>query len=268
MTAVRRLLPWFARRGADVVTGGMIRRALILAAGFGSRLREGGVDLPKPLQVVAGETLLHRTVTTLAAAGIADIWVVVGFRAEILEAEIAAQAARWATAGVRVHTITNPDYAKANGVSVLCARGVVPGPFLLSMSDHVYDVSVAQAAAAADMDAGDLWLCVDRRVDDVYDPDDATKVRTEDGRIVDIGKTLAAYDCIDCGVFAVNDALLTSLQAEHDRRGDCSLSDGVRHLAGAGRARVVDIGDAFWQDVDTPEAKDRAESELARLGLE
>jgi choline kinase len=244
----------------------MIRRALILAAGFGSRLREGGVDLPKPLQRVAGETLLHRTVTTLAAAGVTDVWVVVGFRAELIEAEIAAERARWDAAGIRVHTIPNPDYARSNGVSVLCARGVVPGPFLLSMSDHVYDVSVARLAAEADMAAGDLWLCVDRRVDEVYDPDDATKVKTEDGRIVDIGKTIPVYDCIDCGVFAVGDALLASLQAERDRRGDCSLSDGVRHLAASGRARVVDIGDAFWQDVDTPEAQQRAERELARLG--
>ncbi len=245
----------------------MITRALILAAGLGSRLREGGVDLPKPLQVVRGKTLLDRTVTTLAAAGIEEIWVVVGFRAEVLEAAIAESAARWAGLGVRVQPLRNPEYEKANGVSVLCARGVVPGPFLLSMSDHVYDVAVARAAAEADMIAGDLWLCVDRRAE-IYDIDDATKVKTEGDRIVDIGKTIPVHDCIDCGVFAVNDALLTSLQAEKDRRGDCSLSDGVKHLARSGRACVVDIGDAFWQDVDTPEAQVRADQELARLERE
>lgn len=246
----------------------MIKRALILAAGYGSRLREGGIDLPKPLQVVRGETLLVRTVTTLAAAGVEDVWVVVGFRAGELEAAIAGDAARWERLGVRVHTIHNPAFDKANGVSVLSARGIVAGPFLLSMSDHVYDVAVAAVAAAADMDAGDLWLCVDRRVAEVYDIDDATKVKTEDGRIVDIGKTIPEYDCIDCGVFAVNEALLESLAAEHARRGDCSLSDGVKHLARSGRARVADIGDAFWQDVDTPEAQVRADSELARLERE
>ncbi len=246
----------------------MIKRALILAAGYGSRLREGGVDLPKPLQRVTGETLLVRTVSTLAAAGVDEVWVVVGFRAEEIEAAIASDAARWTTLGVTVRTIHNPAFAKANGVSVLCARGVVPGPFLLSMSDHVYDVAVAGVAAAADMDAADLWLCVDRRVAEVYDLDDATKVKTEDGRIVDIGKTIPVYDCIDCGVFAVGDALLDSLAGELARRGDCSLSDGVRHLAASGRARVADIGDAFWQDVDTPEAQQRAEQELARLALE
>lgn len=242
----------------------MIHRAVVLAAGLGSRLREGGVDLPKPLQVVGGETLLVRTVTTLAGAGIDEVWVVVGFRADEVEAAIRAEAPRWAALGVAVHAVINPAYEQSNGVSVLCARGIVEGPFLLSMSDHVYDVAVARAAVTADMTAGDLWLCVDRRLADIYDPDDATKVRTEDDRIVDIGKTLAVHDCIDCGVFAVNDALLVSLAAEQARRGDCSLSDGVRHLARSGRAKVVDIGAAFWQDVDTPAARDRAEAELAR----
>src|SRR5262245_126543 len=99
----------------------MIKRALILAAGFGSRLREGGLDIPKPLQLVSGETLLSRTVTTLAAAGVEDIWVVVGFRKEELEAAVAAESARWAAAGARVHTIANPEFDKSNGVSVLCA---------------------------------------------------------------------------------------------------------------------------------------------------
>jgi choline kinase len=130
------------------------------------------------------------------------------------------------------------------------------------MSDHVYDAGLARLAASADLLAADLVLCVDRRLDEIYDMDDATKVRTEDGRIVDIGKTIAGYDCVDCGVFAVGPALYDALAAERQRRGDCSLSDGVLVLAGRGRARVVDIGNAFWQDVDTAGAAQRAEAIL------
>jgi choline kinase len=113
------------------------------------------------------------------------------------------------------------------------------------------------------MQMADLWLCVDRRIDEVYDIDDATKVRTDgQGRIVAIGKQLHGYDAIDCGVFAVGSALLDQLAALREERGNCSLSEGVQVLAATGRARVADIGDAFWQDVDTAGALARAEGIL------
>ncbi|MEZ4402812.1 MAG: NTP transferase domain-containing protein [Kofleriaceae bacterium] len=246
----------------------MIERAVILAAGLGTRLREPGVDLPKPLREVGGEPLLHRSLAAMAAVGVRDAWVVVGHRADEVRAALAAWAAEFAAAGLAIHTIFNPAYAGGLGLSVLVARGVVPGPFILSMSDHVYDVEVARVAAGADMTTADLVLCVDRRLDEVYDMDDATKVRTVDGRIVDIGKELPVFDCVDCGMFAIGDALLDALAAEQAARGDFSLSDGVRRLAAGGRARVADIGAAFWQDVDTPGARTRADAELARLAAE
>ncbi len=41
------------------------------------------------------------------------------------------------------------------------------------------------------------------------------------------------------------------------------MSDGVRLLTERGQARTLDIGAAFWQDVDTPGALLRAEGILA-----
>ena len=243
----------------------MIDHAVVLAAGTGTRIRAAGSELPKPLHVVGGVTLLRRTLMTLAAAGARRATVVVGYQRERIKDAIEQDAADYRSAGLEVGLATNPDYERSNGISVLAARDQVPAGFLLSMADHVYDVAVARLAAAADLGRADLYLCVDERIDEVYDPDDATKVRTRDGFIVDIGKTLPDYDCIDCGVFAASAALFDALAETLAARGDCSLSDGVRLLAQRGRARVLPIGrDAFWQDVDTPGASRRAESELQR----
>jgi CDP-L-myo-inositol myo-inositolphosphotransferase len=241
----------------------MIDQAVILAAGKGTRIRAGEDDLPKPLHRVAGLPLLKRTLLTLARAGVRRAHVVVGYQAQLLRDAVAGDPA-YARAGLSVELVDNPDYERANGVSVLAAKGHVRGPFLLSMSDHVYDPAVAALAASADTVAADLTLCVDPRLDEIYDMDDATKVRSADGRIVDIGKTIADYDCVDTGVFAVTPALFEALEAVRAEKGDCSLSDGVKRLAAAGRARVLPVGDAFWQDVDTPGARERAERELFR----
>ncbi len=238
-----------------------IQQAVILAAGMGTRIRNGVNALPKPLQKVAGLSLIKRTLVTLARAGVKRVVVVVGFMGDEVRAEIEGdpEIAGWE---LSVEFVDNPDYRKANGVSVLQASGHVAGPFILSMADHVYDTAIARVAAGADLSEADLVLCVDRRVSEVYDIDDATKVATEQGRIVAIGKTLSEFDAIDCGVFAVGQPLLSCLHQVYEERGDCSLSDGVQLLARAGRAHVADIGNAFWQDVDTQGALARAEAIL------
>jgi choline kinase len=242
----------------------MIRKGVILAAGKGSRIRADGTTTPKPLRVVGGITLIRRTVLTMAAGGVKEVAVVVGHEAEMIREAVWRDARVFKQAGVVVDFVQNDEYELSNGVSVACAREFADGePFVLSMSDHVYDVHLPAISVRAPMDDADLFLCVDRRIHDVYDPDDATKVVTRNDHIVDIGKQLTSYDCIDCGVFAVSERLLDCLDLVRSERGDCSLSDGVRRLAAAGRARVLDIGNAFWQDVDTPEAQVRAEAQLA-----
>lgn len=239
----------------------MIRDAVILAAGRGTRLRTSADDLPKPLHEAGGVPLIKRTILTLASAGVTRVVVVTGFMADKVAAAVTGDAA-YTAAGVRIELAHNPDFERQNGISVLVGGRAVAGPFLLSMADHLYTSAIAKAVAAADLATADLYLATDRRIDQVFDLDDATKVKTEDGRIVDIGKTIPVYDRIDCGVFAVTPRLLDALSEVLAERGDCSLSEGVRRLADAGRARVQDIGDEWWQDVDTPEDLARVQGSL------
>jgi choline kinase len=239
--------------------------AVVLAAGLGSRLRATD-QLPKPLTPVGGRPLLDRTIHTLVRGGVRDVVVVTGFAKELVR-RVLEEDAELARTGVRLHFVDNPEFHLGNGVSVLAAERAVSEPFILSMADHVYAPALVERAREADLVAADLHLCIDRNVAEVYDIDDATKVRTEGPRIVDIGKQLTDYDCIDCGVFAVTPALFAALGEVRAKRGDCSLSDGVRLLAERGRAHVVDIGDAFWQDCDTVEALERAERKIAEHGL-
>ena len=242
----------------------MIRDAVVLAAGKGTRLRASDEDLPKPLHTVGGVPLIKRTILTLASAGVSRVVVVTGFMEDRIRATVLGDPA-YAAAGVAIEIAHNPEFERSNGISVLAGGARVGGPFLLSMADHVYTPAIAHVVASADLAAADLYLATDPRIEDVLDLDDATKVRTEDGRIVDIGKALEVYDRIDCGVFAVTPRLLDALAEVRAERGDCSLSQGVKRLADQGRARVADIGGGFWQDVDTPADRERAEATISRF---
>jgi dTDP-glucose pyrophosphorylase len=60
-------------------------KAVILAAGKGTRMRELTNEVPKPMLRVQGKPILEHILLGLLAAGIRDIFIVTGFRAEVIE---------------------------------------------------------------------------------------------------------------------------------------------------------------------------------------
>lgn len=237
------------------------RTAVVLAAGFGSRLQAEGARSLKPLTPVAGVPLLQRTFQSLEVAGCSRIVVVVGYGGDEVRAAAASMEGQVAA---EIAFVDNPAYELSNGVSVLAARPEVPGAFLLTMADHVFGDECMRRAAGHHPPLNGATLLVDYDIEGVFDLDDATKVREEDGHIVSIGKQITDYNCIDTGLFVCTPGLMDALQAVYDARGDASLSDGVQALARHGRMDVLDIGESFWQDVDTPEMLAEAERRLAR----
>lgn len=60
-------------------------KAVILAAGKGTRMRELTNELPKPMLRVQGKPILEYILEGIVAAGIRDVFIVTGFRAEAVE---------------------------------------------------------------------------------------------------------------------------------------------------------------------------------------
>jgi choline kinase len=237
-------------------------QAVIIAAGQGTRL--SAVSDSKPLTPVAGIPLIERIVATAAAAGISDFLVVTGYNSGKIEEFLPGLAGRL---NVSLATIHNTEWEKANGLSVLAARGQVADPFLLTMSDHLFDPETMRRMAAFPIAAGETVLAIDRRVEGnpLVDMDDVTRVLEENGRIIAIGKHLPAHNAFDTGLFLCTFGLFEAIE-ESAASGDCSLSGGMRLLAGRGMAKVMDIGDAFWLDVDDEAALAKAERHVAAAG--
>ncbi len=233
-----------------------VTEAVILMAGIGSRL---GASVAKPLVEIGGEPLICSTFDTLQRVGVRRVHIVIGAHNEGLGAMIRSLA----PAGLSVHTLVNPEWQKQNGVSVLCAHGQVTAPFFLTMGDHLFGPSVFEILLAQS-DRARVNLAVDHKIASIFDLDDAMKVVTEAGEVVAIAKDLASYDAIDTGAFLCSAAIFDALRAAQCE-GDCSLADGIRLLARDRQVRAVDIGDAWWQDVDTPEMLAQAGAVSARF---
>ncbi|MFA7603224.1 MAG: NTP transferase domain-containing protein [Novosphingobium sp.] len=232
--------------------------ALIIAAGYGSRLRD--ISPSKPLTPVAGIPLLELGVRQAAAAGAARVVVVTGHEADAVESALPGLAAR---AGVSVVAQRVEDWSKPNGFSVMAGAARIDGDYLLMMADHIFSAAILGRLAQEGRADRGVTLAIDRRVaSPLIDPDDATWVRSDaQGRIRAIGKTIPEYDAVDCGAFLATPELAAAI-AEAVRLGrPGSLSDGMQRLADAGRAATMDIGEAWWLDVDDPRAHALAEVE-------
>ncbi len=233
--------------------------AVILMAGAGSRLRGSTERIAKPLILIGGRPLISYAIDSFDKAGVKTLHAVVGPNGD----ELAAAVAPLLPSQMQFNPIPNPNWQKQNGVSLLAAAGKVRAPFFLAMGDHLFESSILDKLLAK-AEPARLNLAIDKKIGSIFDLEDAMKVRTEGRRIVAIGKKLEDYNAIDTGIF-----LCPEIVFEYLRRvligDDCSLADGVRLMAAEGNALAVDIGEAWWQDVDTPEMLARAEAEISRL---
>lgn len=229
---------------------------VIIAAGTGSRLGSDSSP-PKPLLELGGRALILRVLDRFAEAGVTEAVVVVGHRADEVRAGVDS-----GEPPLPVTFVENPRYLMSNGLSVLAAREAVGDRrFFLSMADHVFESSLIRGLAGAPLPDGGLVLAVDRKLDAIFDMDDATKVSTAGDCIAAIGKQLGDFDAVDTGLFACTEELFDAIEAAARTRedGDCTLSDGVTAMVASGSALVHDIGEGLWQDVDTPGALAHAE---------
>ena len=232
--------------------------ALIIAAGYGSRLAE--LSASKPLTPIAGVPLIELGVRQAKAAGVKRVIVVTGHEADRLEAALPLIAER---VGIPVEPQRVEDWSKPNGYSVMAGAARIDGDYLLMMADHIFSAEILQALSRQGSPDRGVTLAVDYRVDSpLVDPDDATWVKHDGtGRITAIGKHLRDYDAVDCGAFLATPELANAIEAAIASGRPGSLSDGMQHLADAGRAFIMGVGEAWWIDVDDPRAHALAEAQ-------
>ena len=211
-------------------------KAVILAAGRGTRLEPLTLELPKCAVPVGGVPIVDRMIARLGEAGIDDIIVVTGHLREVLERHLAASADPRARAATLVYNEHYHDWG--NFYSLLVAREAIGGDSFVKLdADVVLDGGVLPALLAAD---GPGVLAIDRS------PtlgDEEMKARVEDGRVVELNKRMAPAR-----------ALGESIGVER-------IDAEIAPLIWEGLARLIELG-------ETDEYYERAYELLMRDGVE
>lgn len=226
-------------------------RGVVLAAGQGQRLRPDTDDLPKTLLPVAEDTtILDIALRNLAAAGVVEASIVVGFAAHAIERRVSELRDRY---GMQVQLIHNDRVDWNNAYSLWCAREVYADGALLVNGDTVHPDSVEKTLLAA-VDGG-----VRLAVDTVKQlTDEAMKVRcVQDGVVGRITKQMpveqAHGEYIGVAHLGADIAAELTAALEQTWRNDPNLyyEDAFQLLADAGDGvRSQPIGETSWVEVD------------------
>lgn len=236
-------------------------KAIILAAGQGTRLRPYTNDRPKCMVPLQGRPLIEHQLGVLRGAGITDLHVMAGYLADRLNPP-----------GVTKHI--NPAFATTNMVATLfCAVELLTGDedILLAYGDIVYEPRVLEAMMATD---APIALGVDlewraywqARMDDPLSDAETLKL-TDGNRITELGKKPQSYDDIMgqyMGLIKIRADHVKAFVAAWEALDRSALYDGkdvdnmfmtsfLQHLIDAGwdaRAAFTRNG---WLEVDAPE---------------
>lgn len=114
-----------------------VQRAILMAAGFGSRMLPITLNTPKPLVRVKGTRIIDSLIDALLAADITEIYVVRGYLAEQFDQLLYKYP--------MIKFIENPMYNEANNiVSVMCCGPLIRNSYIMEADLFVHNPKIIQ----------------------------------------------------------------------------------------------------------------------------
>lgn len=118
--------------GVEALEPYRVKRAILIAAGFGSRLVPVTLNTPKPLVRVGGKRIIDSLLDAVAATGIEEVYIVRGYLAEQFDVLLKKYP--------NIRFIENPAYNEANNISSLeCARFLLGNAYVLEADLVLYN---------------------------------------------------------------------------------------------------------------------------------
>ena len=242
-------------------------KAIIVAAGPGSRLMPITNEKPKCLLDVGGKTILERALGALRENGVEDIVVVKGYKSHLINYP-------------DVTYCHNPEFRKNNILrSLFYAEDEMNDDFIFSYSDIVYSREIVAKLIGSETDVAlivDVNWIQTYKGRDQHPISEAELVKVENGKVVKIGKEVvkpeeAHGEFIGLAKFTKSGAETMKAAYRRVSEDHCAspfqnaasldkayMTDMIQELVDDGLlVRSVDI-EGDWVEIDTPQDLERA----------
>jgi len=243
-------------------------KAMVLAAGLGTRLRPLTDTRPKALVEISGRTLLEITLARLREFGVSEVIVNVHHFADMVVEYLAAKQ----NFGMRIEVSREDVLLDTGGGLKKAARFFLEGardePFLLHNVDVISDIDLPRMVEFHRSQQALATLAVQERKSSrqlLFDQNSLLCGR----RFVKEGRTELArqveplYPLAFCGVHVISPLMLKQMTED----GVFSIIETYLRLAGEGEKIVAFRADeAYWRDLGTIESLELAAKEAEHLG--
>ena len=247
-------------------------KAVILAAGKGTRMRELTNELPKPMLRVQGKPILEHIVAGILAAGICDLFIVTGWRADVLEKHFG-DVKKW---NARIAFGRQPVQDGTGKAPELAKAFVGDSPFLLTYGDilvppetypsmikrfsesdfaGVINVTRGEDVTKGGLNFFDEQFCLKRLVEKPS-PEQLEQLR-RDGWLKP-----GAPVWYNAGIYIFRPSLFDfTARLQKSPRGEYELTDAISAMVAAGQKLAGLEIPGRWVDVRDPETLARLERE-------
>jgi dTDP-glucose pyrophosphorylase len=232
------------------MSSGAITKAVLLAAGRGARMRDLTNELPKPMMVVWGKPILQHIVEGLAAAGVRQFFIIVGWRAEVVRQRFG-DGTRFGVAIRYARQVVQDGTGK---VLELARDFAGKDPFVLSYGDILIDA--ANYSRLTTLETETEAIVTVKQGEDVSqggavfvnDRFELIDLREKPKR----GEATSPW--YNAGIYAFRPSIFEfTSRLEPSPRGEFELTDAIRSLAQSGKkVQVLELSGA-WADVRDPE---------------
>ncbi len=220
-------------------------KALVLAAGEGTRLRPLTTNVPKPLLLVAGRPFMSHVLDALSALDVKDIYILVGWKANKIK-EYYGDGSRF---GLRIKYLEQRE-RMGTAHAIGCADGSIDEPFVCVNGDViVFQDDLERMMEKHRATGGHVMGTVT-----VEHPERFGVIEADGDRLVKIHEKPKAppTKMINAGAFVFNPDIFERIkETPKSVRGEYEITDTLNSLASEGGVRIEELKEG-WMDVGLP----------------